>query len=114
MTTTTSARRLRSYSATGTIGLKLRRVQRLQDEIQRLEALLSPLRAELLDHMQRQGLDRIELGQFRATRKVRHNWSYSGRADAMALRLRQLQLDEQAEGVATDRPTAYVAFSTQA
>lgn len=106
--------RQRSYSADGTIGLKLRRAQRLQDEIQRLEALLSPLRAELLAHMQQQGLDRIELGDFRATRKVRHNWSYSGHVDHLALQLRQHQLDEQAEGVATDRPTTYVAFCTQA
>jgi hypothetical protein len=111
--TVITARRLRSYSAAGSIGIKLRRAQRLQDEIQRLEAQLSPLRASLLEHMHRQGLDRIELGQFRATRKVRHNWSYSGHADAVALRLRQLQLDEQAEGVATDRPTSYVAFSVK-
>lgn len=75
----------RTYSPTGAIGFKLRRAQRLQDEIQRLEAQLSPLRAELLEHMQRQGLDRIELGQFRATRKVRHNWRYSAFVDTLSL-----------------------------
>lgn len=109
-----TAIRQRSYVANGTIGSKLRRAQRLQDEIQRLEAQLSPLRAELLDHMQRQDLDRIELGQFRATRKVRHNWSYSAVVDHMSLNLRQLQLDEQVLGVATDRPTTFVAFSVSA
>jgi hypothetical protein len=108
-----SLTRLRSYSATGSIGLKLRRAQHLQDEIQRLEAQLSPLRAELLEHMQQQNLDRVEVGQFRATRKARHNWTYSAMCDNLSLQLRQLQLDEQVLGLAQDAPKTYISFSVK-
>lgn len=106
--------RQRSYSPAGTIGTKLAKAQRLVEEIQRLEAQLSPLRASLLTHMQAQDLDRIELGNLRVTRKTRHNWSYSAHVDGLALQLRQLQLDEQVLGVASDRPTTYVAFNVTA
>jgi hypothetical protein len=109
-----TALRARAYSPAGTIGTKLAKAQRLAEEIQRLEAQLSPLRASLLTHMQKQDLDRIELGNLRVTRKVRHNWSYSAHVDGLSLQLRQLQLDEQVLGVASDRPTTYVAFNVTA
>ena len=44
---------------------------------------------------------------------MRHSWSYSAMCDHLALQLRQLQLDEQALGVATDRPKSYISLSAK-
>lgn len=115
MTVTTSTarpRRERSYSPTGAIGRRLARAHELQLRIQKLEAELSRHREFLLQHMSTRELDRIELAGFKATKKVRHNWSYSAYVEAFSLRLRQLQQDEQVKGIAFDRPTTYVSLST--
>lgn len=101
----------RSYVPTGSIGKRLARAKRLQQQIQQLEAELSGDREFLLKHMQRRNLDRIETEGLRVVLKVRHNWSYSPVIDSMALELRQLQLDEQVLGVAQDRPKAYVSLT---
>lgn len=101
----------RSYVPTGVIGKRLARAKRLQQQIQQLEAELSDDRQFLLQHMQARGLDRIETESLLVVRKVRHNWSYSPVIDNMALKLRQLQLDEQVLGVAQDRPKAYVSLT---
>ena len=102
---------IRSYVPTGAVGKRLARAKALQQQIQQLEADLSKDREFLLQHMQARGLDRIETEGLLVVRKVRHNWDYSGHVDHMALNLRQLQLNEQAEGVATDRPKAYVSLT---
>jgi hypothetical protein len=102
---------IRSYAPTGAIGKRLARAKAIQAQIQQLEADLSKDREFLLAHMQRHNLDRIETQGMLVTRKHRHNWSYSAVCDNMALQLRQLQLDEQVCGVATDRPKSYVSLS---
>lgn len=102
--------RQRSYAPTGAIGKRLARAKQLQLQIQQLEAELSSDREFLLAHMQRHQLDRITAEGFLVVRKARHNWSYSATCDHLALQLRQLQLDEQALGLATDRPKAYVSL----
>jgi hypothetical protein len=112
MTSTPTARRERSYSPTGTIGRRLARAHELQLQIQKLEAELSRHRELLLEHMSTKELDRIQLAGFKATKKVRHNWSYSAYVEAFSLRLRQMQQDEQIKGIAFDRPTTYVSLST--
>jgi hypothetical protein len=102
---------IRSYVPTGTIGKRLARAKALQQQIQQLEAELSADREFLLAHMQRHRLERIETEGLRVVLKTRHNWSYSAGVDNMALQLRQLQLDEQALGVAQDRPKSYVSLT---
>lgn len=101
----------RSYAPTGAMGKRLARAKRLQAQIQQLEAELSKDREFLLQHMERRNLDRIETQGLVVVRKHRHNWSYSAVVDNMSLQLRQLQLDEQALGVATDRPRPYVSLT---
>lgn len=101
----------RSYAPTGTIGKRLARAKALQQQIQQLEAELSKDREFLLKHMVARGLDRIETQGLLVVRKHRHNWSYSAVCDNLALQLRQLQLDEQVCGVATDRPKSYVSIT---
>jgi hypothetical protein len=101
----------RSYTPTGTIGKRLAHAKALQQQIQQLEAELSADREFLLAHMERRNLDRIETEGLLVVRKHRHNWSYSAGVDNMALQLRQLQLDEQALGVASDRPRSYVSLT---
>lgn len=112
MTVITTTRQERAYSPTGRVGRRLAKAHELQLRIQKLEAELSRHREFLLEHMTQQQLDRIELGGFKATRKVRHNWSYSAYMEAFQLRMRQLQKEEQQKGVAVDRPTVYVSLST--
>ncbi len=102
---------IRSYVPTGTIGKRLARAKALQQQIQQLEAELSADREFLLAHMQRHQLERIETEGLRVVLKTRHNWGYSAAIDNMALQLRQLQLDEQSLGVATDKPKAYVSLT---
>lgn len=104
----------RSYVPTGAIGKRLARAKRLQAQIQQLEAELSKDREFLLGHMEARGLDRIETQGLLVVRKHRHNWSYSAVCDNLSLQLRQLQLDEQRLGVATDRPKAYVSLTAVA
>jgi hypothetical protein len=101
----------RSYVPTGTIGKRLARAKALQQQIQQLEAELSADREFLLAHMQRHQLERIETEGLRVVLKTRHNWSYSAHVDGLGLQLRQLQLDEQALGLAQDRPKAYVSLT---
>lgn len=101
----------RSYAPTGTIGKRLARAKALQQQIQQLEAQLSADREFLLAHMERRNLDRIETEGLLVVRKRRHNWSYSALCDNKALELRQLQLDEQTMGLATDRPRSYVSLT---
>jgi hypothetical protein len=102
---------IRSYVPTGTIGKRLARAKTLQQQIQQLEAELSKDREFLLGHMERHQLERIETEGLRVVLKTRHNWGYSAAIDNMALQLRQLQLDEQSLGVATDKPKAYVSLT---
>lgn len=111
--TVTTARRERAYSPAGSIGRRLTRAKRLQLQIQQLEAELGKDREFLLGHMQRHQLDRIAAEGFLVVRKVRHNWSYSAMCDHLALQLRQLQLDEQSLGVATDCPKSYISLSVK-
>ena len=112
--TIASNRQQRAYAPSGRIGRRLAKAHDLQLRIQRLEAELGKHREFLLKHMAQQQLDRIELGGFKATKKVRHNWSYSAYVEAFNLRMRQLQKDEQQRGIAVDRPTVYVSLSTEA
>lgn len=111
--TTATTRRERAYSPAGSIGRRLARAKRRQLQIQQLEAELSKDREFLLAHMQRHQLDRIATEGFLVVRKMRHNWSYSAVCDHLALQLRQLQLDEQALGVATDCPKSYISLSAK-
>ena len=108
---TMTVTRQRSYAPTGAIGKRLARAKAVQQQIQQLEAELSKDREFLLNHMQRHDLDRIATEGLLVVRKQRHNWSYSAVCDNLALQLRQLQLDEQVCGVATDRPKTYVSLS---
>lgn len=102
----------RSYAPSGEIGRKMQRAADLQARIQLLDAELRLLRDELLHHMESRGYDRIECGDFRASRKVRHAWTYSAEIQRDMLALQQAQKWEQAQGLATDRPTVYIALST--
>ena len=103
----------RSYTPSGQWGRKLQRAADLQARIQLLDAELRLLRDELLAHMTARGLDRLEVGDFRATRKVRHAWTYSPSTEREMRNLRNLQKWEQTHGDATDNPTVYVALSTK-
>lgn len=104
--------RSRVYTPTGSVGRKLQRAADLQARIALLDAELRSLREEILHHMESKGLDRMEVGDFRATRKTRHAWTYSASTEREMLALRQLQKWEQAQGIATDNPTIHVALST--
>jgi hypothetical protein len=106
-------RRDRSYAPSGDIGRRLASAQSLQLQIQELTAQLDAHRTWLLSHMQRRNLDRLELGAFQVIRKTRHNWTYSPETERDMLSLRTTQKWEQSQGLATDNPTVYVAFSTK-
>jgi len=106
-------RRNRSYVPTGDIGRRLAAAQDLQRRIQELEAELSEHRAFFLEHMVSKDLQLVTLGHFQVQRKTRHNWTYSPECEREALALRSRQKWEQAQGVATDSPRDYVAFTTQ-
>lgn len=105
--------RKRSSAAVPELERRLAEARILQYEIQRLTAQLDTTRAWLLHHMQSNGLDRLELGDFRAVRKTRHNWSYSAGTERDMLALRTAQKWEQVQGIALDNPTVYVAFTTK-
>lgn len=103
---------VRSYASNGIWGKKLQKAADIQARMQLLEAQLKDLRSEFLAHMGATGLDRLEIGDFRATRKVRHCWTYTPETERELLKLQQMQRWEQAQGLATDNPTHYVALST--
>lgn len=104
--------KVRSYSPAGSIGRRLADAHELQLEAQRLTAKLTAHRQWLCERMQRLDLDRIEQGDLVVTRKVRHKWTYTPETEAAMEALRKTQLREQAEGLATDNPTVYVALTT--
>ena len=106
-------RRTRSYVPTGDIGRRLAAAQDLQRRIQELEAELSEHRAFFLEHMVSRDLHLVTLGHFQVQRKRRHSWSYSPECEREALALRARQKWEQAQGIATDSPRDYVAFTIQ-
>jgi hypothetical protein len=70
---------VRAYKTTGHIGRKIQHAADIQARIQLLDAELKELRTEFLAHMEATGLDRMEVGDFRITRKVRH-CSHAARA----------------------------------
>lgn len=104
--------KVRSYALNGSWGRKLQRAADIQARVQLLEAQLKELRAEFLTHMVSQDLDRIEVGNYRATRKLRNAWTYSPETDREMLKVQQMQKWEQSTGVAINRPTPHVALST--
>jgi hypothetical protein len=107
-------RRDRTYTASGVVGRHLQAAQALQLQIQTLSAELDGHRSWLLAHMNQHNLDQLELEQFSALRKTRHNWTYSPETERDALALRTTQKWEQSQGLATDNPTVYIALSTRA
>jgi hypothetical protein len=109
---TTTQRTTRTYSPSGTIGRRLTAAHELQLQSQRITAELTAHRSWLCDRMQRLDLDRIEQGDLVVTRKLRHRWTYTPETEAAMEALRKIQLREQAEGLATDSPTVYVALTT--
>ena len=104
--------RARTYSPNGALGRQLREAQAIQLEIQELELKLKRYREHFLLHMERNKLNRLELGQFVVQRKVRHNWAYTAETEREALRIRQTQKWEQSQGIAEDTPTVYIAMTT--
>ena len=119
LTTTTTYRRpaaqlqrTRIYSLTGQVGRKLQEAHALQQRIATLTADLTEIRQQLLAHMEANRLDRMEAGDVRVSRKVRHDWSYSPELARELLHLRQAQKWEQLQGIATDSPTVYCALTT--
>jgi hypothetical protein len=109
---TSPQRTTRSYSPTGAIGRRLTTAHELQLQSQRITAELTAHRHWLCERMQRLDLDRIEQGDLVVTRKLRHRWTYTPETEALMEALRKTQLREQAEGLATDDPTVYVALTT--
>jgi len=108
----TAQRKTRFYLPTGAIGRRLTTAYDLQLQAHHLTAKLAAHRQWICSHMQRLGIDRIEQGDLVVTRKVRHNWTYTPATEALMEALRKTQLREQAEGLATDNPTVYAAFTT--
>lgn len=105
-------RKTRSYSPAGAIGRRLSTAHRVQLELQRLTGELTAHRQWICERMMRLDLDRIEHGDLVVTRKVRHRWTYTPETEAAMEALRKVQLREQAEGLAVDSPTVYVALTT--
>jgi hypothetical protein len=103
---------VRAYKTTGHIGRKIQHAADIQARIQLLDAELKELRTEFLAHMEATGLDRMEVGDFRITRKVRHCWNYTPETAREILKLQQTQRWEQSQGLASDNPTAYIALTT--
>lgn len=115
MTATLTARpakRRRAYVPTGRVGTALSRARELQLEIKRLEAELTPIRGELLAHMQARGLTLLEVPGFNAVLKTRNNWTYSPSTQDAANALRVTQQWEQRRGIAQNDPTFYIALSS--
>lgn len=112
LTAPIAAKKERIYAPTGTIGRVLMRAQRLQDQIALLERELKKDRAYLLQHMQKNELDCIFCGDFRAQAKTRHNWAYSPATEREMLKVEVMKRRDKAEGLAVDSPTPYVSLST--
>jgi hypothetical protein len=104
--------KVRKYSINGSWGKRIQHAADIQSRIQLLEAQLKELRSEFLEHMIVQGLDRLEVGDFRVTRKVRHNWEYSPELSREMFKVQQSQRWEQSKGLALDKPSVYIALST--
>ena len=104
-------RKRRTYVPTGEVGEHLAAAAALITQIKALEAQLEPHREFLLNHLKSRDLSLVTQGQVQAHRKVRHKWTYSPSTERDALALRQLQKWEQAQGIAQDDPTVYVAIT---
>lgn len=106
-----SARRKRAYSPAGDVGQHLARARSLQLQIQELQAQYDTERAWLQDHMQRQGLTTVALGEVRCLLKQRARWTYSPDTERDMQALQITQKWEQSKGIATNDPSFYVALS---
>ena len=110
--TSSPVRRKRAYTPQGAIGTLLTKAQALQYEIQRLDAELKPIRAELLTAMQSRGLTALEIPGFSASLRVRNHWVYSQQTQDAAAALQISQKWEQRRGIATNAPTTYIALTS--
>lgn len=112
ITRRTAPRRKRAYAPSGDVGQHLARARELQLRIQELTVQYDTERAWLQDHMQRQGLDAVALGEVRCLLKQRARWTYSPETERDMQQLQVTQKWEQREGIARNNPTLYVALST--
>lgn len=104
-------RRARSYVPSGEVGKHLTRARQLQLQIQELQAQYDTERAWLLEHMQRQSLTNVALGDVRCVLKQRARWIYSIETQREMEALQITQKWEQSRGIASNEPSYYVALS---
>lgn len=104
--------RERVYTANGTIGRVMLRAQRLQATIDQLNRELNKDRAYLLQHMQKNNLDKIFCQDFSCQLKERHNWRYSPETERNMLQVKQQQRRDIADGTAVDYPKQFVYLAT--
>lgn len=107
----TAPKRKRAYTPAGDVGKHLAAARALQLQIQELTAQYDTERAWLLKHMQRQGLNSVELGAIRCVLKERSRWTYSAATEREMQALQVTQKWEQSHGVAENNPTYYTAIS---
>lgn len=107
----TAPKRKRAYTPSGDVGKHLAAARALQLQIQELSAKYDTERAWLLAHMQRQGLNSVELGAVRCVLKERSRWTYSPETERDMQALQVTQKWEQSHGVASNNPTYYTAIS---
>lgn len=101
-------RQSREYTETGLVGRCLRTANALSTEINRLNAQLSEIRLELLQHMTEKQLTTVTCGDLYCIRKSRHNWSYSVETEREMQKVRNSQKWEQAQEIAQDSPTTFI------
>lgn len=89
---------------------RLAAASRIQAQIQQLETQLLEHRQWLLQHLLDTEKASVNLGNFFAYRRTRHNWTYTAEVQRDMLALRNAQQWEQRQGLAVDQPTPYVAL----
>ena len=101
----------KAYAPTGDIGRMANEAFSLKLEIDRLQAEYKALTSKLQAHCEKHNLSRIDVGDLQVQHKLRHNWTYSVGTQNEMLRVQQLQKVEQTAGIASDKPTLYVAVA---
>lgn len=104
----------KEFTEASPIGKKLARARDLKLQIDSLTDELNALKAYLVDYSADKQLDSLSVGPFVASRRVRHNWSYSDSLESRIARVNEAKKREQVLGIAIDAPSEHVVLSFKA
>ena len=89
----------------------VKKYAQLDADIKALEAKRTALKIEMIESLEKEGIDKIETTFGKITRAVRKTYSYSDKVNAMLEKVKVAKTKEEQKGIATAKESAYILFT---